>query len=326
MVRLQDISIHASPQQAPILTPMSTGKINSPISIYVVHHPDCQQAEILAKRLFQWFRLNELDDDAAVAGLPVYYRRHLINNSINPAIDWKDADLNFVITLVDYHIVLAPAWRKAIIQLAKEAEQRRDSGCSRVLLLPAALDKSFYSTGPLYRQFNPVRLLDMTDEEMVATLRRAATEAITRNLRAMIQRADDDVCSSIVKDDASFPPTSSETPKLEQPPPLNIFLSHAKRDGIDIAKQLRDGVREFGQLTAWYDANDLPYGANWESPMNAAAEKGTAALVAIVSDAYPTRHWCRREVKLARTPRPVPNQSHPHRIWTMQTSGSCTPT
>ena len=144
----------------------------------------------------------------------------------------------------------------------------------------------------------------MTDEAMKAALRRAATEAATRRLRAITQSK---AVKQLKADDRSH--------LVDDPPPLNVFLSHAKRDGIAIAKQLRDGVREFGQLTAWYDSNDLPYGASWKSPMETAAKEGTAALIATVTDAYPTRPWCRQEVKLARTPRPVNNKSL---IWTVQ--------
>jgi hypothetical protein len=102
---------------------------------------------------------------------------------------------------------------------------------------------------------------------------------------------------------------------------LDVFLSHAKRDGTHIAERLRDGIRSFGQLVAWYDANDLPFGAPWESPMEQAVEKGTAAMIATVTDAYSTRPWCRREATLARTPRLVgnPSETDPSLcIWTLQ--------
>ena len=128
----------------------------------------------------------------------------------------------------------------------------------------------------------------MNLQEMEATIRRATTEATARAIRSE---------------------------NSENPPPLNVFLSHAKQDGIPIAESIRDGVRKFGQLEAWYDANDLPIGANWKSPMEAAAKKDTAAMVATVTDAYPTRPWCRREAILARTP--VPLKRKP-RIWKVQ--------
>jgi hypothetical protein len=51
--------------------------------------------------------------------------------------------------------------------------------------------------------------------------------------------------------------------------------------------------------------------------METAAAKGTAAMIAIVTDAYPTRPWCRREAKLARTPALV-DKKPGRRIWQVQ--------
>ncbi len=262
--------------------------INSPIVIYVVHHPDCESAHCLSRMLFRWFRLGDLIGDTAAAGLPVYYRRQLHNDQIHPAINWDSADLNVVILLADHLMIGDSEWRKAVFELEEKANRRREQtdqadgeSAPQVLLLPVALHESFYRAGPLYQHFNPVRLLDMTEQERQATLRRAATEATARALRAR------------------------QVPSAH--PPLNIFLSHAKRDGTQIAEQLRDGVRRFGQLVAWYDANDLPYGMQWESPMKQAVKQGTAAMVATVTDAYPSGPWCRLEANLARTPESVDN-------------------
>ena len=272
--------------------------IKTPIVIYIAHHPDCQIAHQLSQQLYQWFRLGDQTGDAADAGLPVYYRRQIQSNRLHPTIDWQAAHLNVVILLADHQMIGDAAWREAIIELAKEAERHRQeepkkseqTSTNPVLFLPVALHESFYRTGPLYQHFNPVRLLDMTAEQRLATLRRAATEAAARALRAM------------------------QAGQMH-PPPLNIFLSHAKRDGTTIAERLRDGVRQFGQLIAWYDANDLPYGGAWQTPMEEAASRGAAAMVATVTDAYASRPWCRREAMLARTPRPVNGSK---RVWGVQ--------
>ena len=152
------------------------------------------------------------------------------------------------------------------------------------------MHESFYRTGPLYENFNPIRLLKMTDDRMEAKIRRATTEATARMMLAGDQ---------------------------ENPPPINVFLSHAKLDGMKIAENIRDEIRKFSQLTAWYDANDLPFGASWRSPMEDAAKSDTAAMVVTFTDAYPTRPWCRREAMLARTPAPV-RKSKGCKVWKVQ--------
>ena len=294
----------------------------TPVAIYIVYHPACEQAHRLATQLFRWFRLGDVAGDAAGAGLPVYYRRRLRvkdgdekTHRIHPEIDWREADLNVVIPLADHHMVGDTAWREALLDLAEVVNKKEEHAPSHALLLPAVLHHSFFRTGPLYAHFNPVQLLGMTDEEMGAALRRAATEATTRSLRSLPNKHE---TQALARPTTTH--TTTDTPQAKQtvasvPPPLDVFLSHAKRDGTPIAKRLRDGVRAFGQLVAWYDANDLPFGMGWESPMTRAAEQDTAALIATVTDAYATRPWCRREAQLARTPRRVRGSPQ---VWTVQ--------
>lgn len=105
--------------------------------------------------------------------------------------------------------------------------------------------------------------------------------------------------------------------KGKLPPPLNVFLSHAKLDGREISEKIRDSVRSFGQLEAWYDVNDLPYGNKWELPMKEAAEADTAAMIATVTDAYSSRPWCRKEASLARTPSLL-TKHRMTRVWKIQ--------
>ena len=265
--------------------------MKTPVTIYVVHHPQCSQAETLANRLFDWFRLGYLSGDSSEAGLPVHFRRELSGTKLHPPIPFDKASLNVVILLVDSKMVFNEDWRRAVVDLATDINSRRGKkGRASRILLPGAMHDSFYRTGPLYEFANPIRLIGMTEELTEATLRRAATEAIAR---IMLSR--------------------DSTPAR----PLDVFLSHAKRDGAKIAESIRDSVRKFSQLRAWYDANDLPFGADWKSPMVRAAQNGTAAMIATVTDAYPTRPWCRREAQLARTPRRATN-SKTCKVWKVQ--------
>ena len=277
--------------------------MKSPVSIYVVHHPNCKLAEQLASSLFDWFRLGYLGSDSNSVGVPIYFRRSLPDKDeddsfFSPPIDNQDSERTVIVALVDHEIVADPRWRSAVVRLAEKISDEREnqtgkknkSKPEKTILLPVALHESFYRTDVLYKKFNPVRLIGLEFGEMKRKLRRAATETIAREIRS--EGSD------------------------QSPPPLKVFLSHAKRDGIKIAETIRDGIRRFSQMEAWYDANDLRYGDSWEDPMTNAASIDTAALIATVTDAYPTRPWCRREARLARTP--VLSDSESKKIWQVQ--------
>ncbi|MFN0052417.1 MAG: TIR domain-containing protein [Planctomycetales bacterium] len=285
-------------------TPKS--RVKSPVSIYIVHHPECKEAQALSAKLYDWFRLGYLSGDSSGAGLPVYFRRQVreiheaqtgtpqLDSSwrLYPKIEHEHAKLNVIIVLVDHRMVVEDKWRGAIVALSKQVSEAKDVARKRhkrspMELLPAALHDSFYRTGPLSGNFNSVRLAGLNPANQEAALRRAATEMTGRLLRA-----------------------ANETGFKQ----LDVFLSHAKKDGLKIAETLRDGIRRFGQLEPWFDANDLAWGQRWQNEIEVATTD-TAAMVAVVTDAYPTRPWCRTEARDARTPRML---SHHQKVWCMQ--------
>ncbi|MGV2334652.1 MAG UNVERIFIED_CONTAM: toll/interleukin-1 receptor domain-containing protein [Planctomycetaceae bacterium] len=79
---------------------------------------------------------------------------------------------------------------------------------------------------------------------------------------------------------------------------------------------MRDSLSRYGQMDAWYDANELAIGDSWRGRILNAASKDTAAMIAIVTDSYSSRPWCRMEVETARTPQPV--DSGTWKIWKLQ--------
>lgn len=271
----------------------------TPVTIYVVHHPDSNDAKKLAGGLFDWFRLSEMNGDSCEAGLPLYFRRKVDKKKqeIVPAINFEESRLNVLIFLVDYHLVGDASWRVAIDDVVRQINNETDTW--RAIALPISLDESAARCGSLFSKFGSFSIRHETNiNQKKSAVRCAATEFVARALRS-------------VRD--------LETPLGDEgaPPPLQVFLSHAKADGREIAECIRDGVRKVSQLTAWYDASDLAYGRPWEGPMKQAAESGTAALIATITDRYPTRPWCRAEAALARTPRQVDGDPN-CRIWRVQ--------
>ena len=100
--------------------------MNTPVAIYVIHHPECTVAADLAKSLYDWFRLGYLSGDQSGAGLPVYYRRKLDRGVLQPTIRFEEATLNVVVVLVDEKLVANEAWRKAMVALATDVTRMRE--------------------------------------------------------------------------------------------------------------------------------------------------------------------------------------------------------
>lgn len=83
--------------------------------------------------------------------------------------------------------------------------------------------------------------------------------------------------------------------------PVSIFLSHTK---MELAHEPRVVKTLLAHLTAtqpektWFDSGDISTGSRFAQEI----EKGVAdtALLAIVTDSYSSRSWCRKEVLLAK--------------------------
>jgi len=277
----------------------------SALTVYIIHHPQSDQTRDICRRLQQWFRLSDSSGTQSDAGLPVWYRRQVApltkqqtenhNEStsyepqfrFDPEIDWNAALLNVVILLVDQHFVASAEWRQATEHLLAKL---KDSG-RQPLILPVALHDSFYRLSSLYNNCNPIRLLDSSGTAAASvTLRRLVSEAISRRLR--------------------------QTSSSQDLPKLNVFLSHAKADGREIAERIRDAISRFSQMDAWYDANELAIGGKWQKQIIDAAASDTAAMISVVTDKYSSRPWCRLEVEAARTPQPLDQSSQ--QIWKLQ--------
>ncbi len=278
------------------MTDSSPTKLVQPVTIYVVYHSQSGESRELADALHDWFRLKSYEGDANEAGLPIWYRSHVRDQRISPEVVYEDAYINVLVVLVDDLMVDDRDWRYALDAECSEQVDER-------LILPVAVDASAYQLHFLFSNRNRLYAGDPAPEggeaehertdrrgKRIRFLRRGVTEAVARELRQF-------------SDDRQHRPQKPLTERL--PPPLDVFLSHSKRDGTYVAKAIRDGLADYGQVKTWFDENELPPGYDWQLPMVSAAKEKTAALIAIVTDVYPTRFWCREEVKLAREPRPL---------------------
>jgi hypothetical protein len=84
---------------------------------------------------------------------------------------------------------------------------------------------------------------------------------------------------------------------------LQVFISHTKRIGIGeedvgvLIQKVRE-VIDSTRLKAFFDAQDLQPGDNWEKVLHESA--ATSALLALRTDLYASRTWCQREMLAAK--------------------------
>lgn len=280
-----------------------------PMTIYVAWHPKCQDGKYLARGIYDWFRNPSLAVQRSGSGIPVYYRSHSWKKTTNIPesaasgdflrdIYFPAAAINVVIPLIDEHMVDDQAWRDWLYDLAKQqadaqlAENRGERQRSIVALIPVQLHHSIARLDPLVSGINAIRVDNWNDddgddhnrrrERRRQRIRRYLVQTLVRTLRRRRE------------------------PERRNLLPRSVFLSHAKGDlehGVGVAEKIRVEALTQGQVDTFFDASQLDFGKRWRDPMTLAAGELTAAFIAIFSDLYPTRYWCREEIRLARRPR-----------------------
>lgn len=278
-----------------------------PLSFYVLWHPLNADGEPLARELWRWLQGPFRDSPTPGQGIPVHFRSEPVRPGVCGAeiegpglrpIPLGDATVNVLVVLIDDAMVVDDEWRKRLVEIANAAGS--PAAEERVLFYPVEQTSSFTQLPKQVTRFNPIRLVDWAsstdpselDRHRRTQLRRLVTQAV---VKALVGESKDP--GAVI--------------------PRRVFLSHAKRDGHlgpGVAEHLRQVAAGYGQVEVFYDENDLSAGAPWEDPLlNNAA--GGVGFIAVVSDSYAFRYWCRREVQLARTPRRLVSDEGPA-IWT----------
>ena len=85
---------------------------------------------------------------------------------------------------------------------------------------------------------------------------------------------------------------------------LKLFISHAKTDGVAMARSLIGVLRQLQEADSagagfeyFYDAEHIAPGTVWREVLEAQASR--SVLIALRTEAYESRYWCRREFLLA---------------------------
>lgn len=81
---------------------------------------------------------------------------------------------------------------------------------------------------------------------------------------------------------------------------VSVFISHAKRDGLVIARELKRVIESVTQLDDFFDVHDILVGENFRDQIHDAISKDSSLLFFVLTDQYSTREACRYEVLVAK--------------------------
>ncbi len=196
-------------------------------------------------------------------------------------------------------MVADPSWREWLVRLA-------DTNLpTRRIFRPVALDATAFNIPPPIRNYNFLRPsgLPLPADEVLPS------EASKIVVRSLLKQLTETLCDFMLGGrEMQKKGAPASTQREDGVPKLKVFLSHAKTDGAVPARRLRDYIYSQTQLAAFFDENDIAYGALFSQAIqNDLGARETAALIVIRSALYASRPWCRRELSLFRQPRRQPS-------------------
>jgi hypothetical protein len=97
----------------------------SPLTLYVLWHPDYSDGAAFSHRLFNVFSRNVNDPFARTPGIPVYFRSTPASpgGTVPLDIPFSESDHTAVVILVDDEMVVSPEWKEYVKRLDEQAAE-----------------------------------------------------------------------------------------------------------------------------------------------------------------------------------------------------------
>jgi hypothetical protein len=243
-------------------------RVHLPLAVHVVWQGGNSGEHELAHDVYHFIARNPLRPLHRGLGIPVWlwssteYARRGLTRGV--------AGHTAVVPLVGPEMLLDAR------DFLEELREHAEAPVSAHRILPVALTEGAFKS-PLAK-LNFIRLQGLAGPARAGRLRGQLVHEICR---LMMER----------------PPIATAASD-QAPPPVRLFISHAKHDGLQIAKTLRDHVRANHALDTFFDTTDIAPGYEFAKEIEAGIE--SAVLAVVQTDEYASREWCRREVLLAK--------------------------
>lgn len=246
--------------------------------LYVLWHPDFVEGAQIAEALLAHFRRKSYENVAGGAGLSVIFRSAPAPGAVAPLqINFDEAETTAVVALVDDSLTNDPSW---VAYLSELVEQTDSIGLA-AQVFPVAIDASALRIGLVEQAIRWERWSGAIAERQQHLIR-ALTYEFSRMLRHYLERLkrpgeDEDALQAYLQR-------------------VQIFLSHSKHDadGQRIALAIRDWLHQAQALASFFDVRDIPAGVRFDKVI--LLQVRVSAVIAIHTDSYSSREWCRREI------------------------------
>ena len=246
------------------------------LAVYIVWHPNYPKGSDIAELIREHFRDGRYKNVLGDIGLSVIFRSSPVPDAETPLdIDLDEAETTAIIVLAESVLAGDAAWREYVDGLINDAEAKGLGS----QVFPVTLEKAGLDIGSDVQALRWDRWKG-NDTEREQRLIRELSYEFSRMLRHYIERL-------------KHPGEDAKALEryLEK---VQIFLSHSKHDGERLTLKIRDWLQQSSGLSSFFDVLDIPAGTRFSDVLDLEVKR--SAFVAVHTDSYSSREWCRREV------------------------------
>lgn len=270
-----------------------TGSSKPFLSIYVVWHPGFKCGKQIAYAIWKHFRRRIFVHVSGGAGINVIYRFSPPSDSEVPVpINLDEANLTGIVVLIDSNLVEDDAWIQYVRDIAR-------------LTKVSGLETRIF---PIFMESEVSRSLRLAEQ---ALQWENWTGSVEQKLQRLIGKLTYEFCRMARHYLECLRHPAKEEDAFEKIlEKVQVFISHSKHNGSGkaLACAIRKRIHEDHAMLSFFDVYDIPAGLPFDKVL--LQQIKSSAVIAIHTDSYSSREWCRREVieaKLANVPLVVAN-------------------
>lgn len=244
------------------------------LSLNVLSHPSDLLGVDAAMALCDHFERDLYQEVAGDAEVLVMHQSHPDAAALDP-IGWDESEITVVVPVIGSAIASDDAWSNYVVNCVHQATVKG------ALVLPVMVE-DIVSELPLGVQAVRLDRWHGTAGDRCRRLVREVTLEVIRYLRHRLHQR--------------TRPTDSEASLSDYGRKVQVFISHSKHDddGERVALALRSGLHHHSALQGLIDVHDIPAGLPFDEVL--LHQVRNSAVLAIHTDSFSSREWCRREM------------------------------
>lgn len=234
-------------------------RLKMPLATYVLYHSEYLEGEKAFDMIYQLL-CRDIDRPLTDGiDIPVYLRSGKDGDDLQQ-INFDESEKTAIIILIDEKMFCSKVWRDYIDNLASKATDT-------IKIYEVGLCQYAFEISSKTEKIQAIKLNSYSFEKNWSIIQARLLESFYRLLTNPEQK-------------------------------ITLFISHAKKDCLSEAKNLRDYLNSSTKLSAFFDENNILDGNDFAQQI----EKNVTSslLVVLNTDVYSDREWCRNEVLIAK--------------------------